>query len=223
MRTHADHEFPTKRALSLRACQSALSGRLGPLAPSYPTLKRWAAAGRLVRALAPKGEGAGRYHLDRLIKILLDIDPQRYAGLAPRADASTEDQAVGAPPATATHRPAMARPGEPIRHPAASDASEHLPALRRAVEQVASDLARLAEGLEARLERLEAGVANLEATRRMLMNKTDAELTAWRRRAESAEAQLAEVKRQAGQVDVLRISRLLAQVEEHLATQSRRG
>lgn len=209
MQTHADHEFPTKRALSLRACQSALSGRLGPLAPSYPTLKRWAAAGRLARALAPKGEGAGRYHLDRLIKILLDIDPQRYAVLAPRTGAPTDDQAVAGGASTATHCPA------------ASDASEHLPALRRAVEQVAADLARLAGGLEARLERLEAGVANLEATRRMLMNKTDVELTAWRRRAESAEAQLVEVKRQAGQVDALRISRLLAQVEEHLATQSR--
>jgi uncharacterized protein involved in exopolysaccharide biosynthesis len=94
-------------------------------------------------------------------------------------------------------------------------------ALRQQIAQVAAELERLGGALLSRLDKLEAGVANLEATRRMLMNKTDAELTAWRRRAETAEAQLVEAKRQSGPIDTLRISRLLSQVEEHLAAQHR--
>jgi hypothetical protein len=209
-------------ALPLKRCQELFAQRIGPLAPSYPTLKRWAAAGKLETARAPKGEGASRYLPRKLAHLMLSDDPVRYAALREAISPRARERRGHAKPHASPHlndEPTSVSAAQSMQ---VADAARALAEIVPQLIQATTALTELSRSIVTRLERVEAGVANLEATRRMLMMKADAETTAWRRRAELAEQQLAESRQQASPVDSLRVSRLLSQIEEHLASSGQR-
>ncbi len=164
--------------ISLAECHRRLVTELGDQAPADITLKRWKKDGKLKKAAA-RGTGSGRtarYHFVEVLKIAKGVSlasrptaPRRVAlqsageGLSPAALQQIAHM-FAHQIATALKNHTGAAPTGPVPSIAAAAPSSASPGLPDGVRE------------------LKAAADNLEATRRMLMNRYDSEITALRSR-----------------------------------------
>jgi len=204
--------------MSLRRCASELrrSERLGTGAPAYITLKRWSAAGRLASAVKPGTGTRPLYALDEVLRISRSAHEGRHASAA-NDDAMPGEKSV--PPANAPHH-------DDANGNRVSDAPEPRltasqdPAVAPLLAQIASVLADVRSSNSSRLQAIENGLSNLEATRRMLMMKYDAEAHALKARVAELERENAALRGATTVVEVSKLNVLLSRVAERLERQT---
>ena len=175
--------------VTLMELQRAAAREFGAQAPSYPTLVRWVRDGAFAAAAASRDAGRRRLYHRRAGLLII----QGKTGAQATAQTSVADQPQMQPEQA---RPNLGRSDDP-RGPVAEGSTEYAapPAL----------LARL-DTLEAKLSTVLSALDNLDATRKMMMVKADAEIALWKQRALAAEASvqkaavdpLEEARRRAG-------------------------
>lgn len=164
---------PSRRlACTLVDLERLARSEFGGLAPSYPTLKRWAKSGRLEAALLPQETGRALYQSDLALSVI---------GQYLRRSESPNES-----PSPAAAAPAPGAPAAPSSSP------ESLP-----ITQISSEVQELrarVESLTAAVMEVAAYARDLAEARKMLMVKTDNEITMWRDRAIKAEEAAAKLQ-----------------------------
>lgn len=228
------------RLMSLAQCQAHMRADplLGEKAPSLITLKRWSSSGLLKPAMHPRqpkragrlkpgaGQGDARqrhaYDLDRVIQITKEALADRFAAPAPtpvvpRA-VGTVEPVEPSPAAAAAMPPAGGQPpgsvttGGAAMQPAAHRAADQ-PEL---LGQILASMQDLAAAVKRHASLIEGGLADLAATRRMLMNKYDGERTAMSMRIDELSQRNALLEKSATSIDVPKLNSLLTRISDQL-------
>jgi hypothetical protein len=225
---------PDIRPMSLARCLAHLrASEPGIAFPAHVTLKRWSAAGLLAPALS---EAPGRrplYKVGVVRDICLQMLPGRSARAHPSDPAGNDPQArgVGSTAASAAAEDALSPFGGQV-DAAPSPAARSLPAAPNE-ERLDSVLAQLStlqaqqaafqaavtkelEAIAEQMARLTGAVENLDAVRRMLMLKSDSEVSSMRTRLDSANHELARLRASSSNVDAGKLATVLVRVEEAL-------
>ena len=144
---------------TLADLQRLAKEEFGARAPSYPTMKRWAKDGRLEVAQLREGRGRALYQRSLALSVL-----GQYVRRAEPPGRGQVPDPLPSPP-NAAEPVASARIAAEVRE------------LRAKVEELTEAVVRIARHTE-----------DLSEARKMLMVKTDNEITLWRNRALAAEA-----------------------------------
>ena len=204
--------------MSLRQCASELrrAERLGTAAPAYITLKRWSAAGRLASAVSPGSGTRALYVLDEVLRI------SRVAHEERRAPAANDDAGPGDAPCPL----ADARRHDHANRSRGTDAPDawSRASLDQIMESLLAEVARVVadsqSSISSRLQAIENGLSNLDATRRMLMNKYDDAATELRARVVLLDRENAALRGAPAVIEVTKLNVLLSRVAERLERQS---
>lgn len=216
--------------LSMPQARQRLVSRFGPKAPSMATLKRWSAAGALAHCQV-KATPGGRpsYDLGRLERFVV-------GWLAKHAEPAPVG---GRPGPGARSEPAPAGQDQQMVRAALAPDLERLRAdllgeMREMVRELIRDMTpadpgaaqsprpRDASGSDGAVvsDQLLQAIKTLEASRRALMLKYDAEVQGLRSRADAAEAALAHARAQAAPLEATRLATALTRIShtvDHIA------
>lgn len=198
-------DLQPKVLLSLADCATRLraASDLGARAPAHITLKRWSAAGVLEAAVVREEGKRPLYDLALVRDIALAQMAERWV---PQLDfEAAEGQAAAAPaPATQTSK------AEVVAAEPSSAGGPTIEDLADRVDRIAASQDALRQEMTAAIQqaleqsaRLAAAAENLEATRRSLMVRTDAEITSLR-----SQLNLALQRGGAGGGDVVAVAKL---------------
>lgn len=187
------------RPCSLVECARILQVVLGDAAPAHITLKRWSSGGRLAHAKVETPGGKPRFIPRRVLEEVKGSSPD-----LPSAEARPLDGGAAMMVASAAPMPALAPSAE-------------LDELRASISKVEANQSSIAETLgtlSQQIRDIHAELSNLDATRKMLMNNSDALTTTLRQRLMQAEGQLRSQK--TADLDYIKLMRVLGQVESLL-------
>lgn len=197
--------------LSLAACLDHLRARDPHVAyPAHVTLKRWSAAGVLAPAIS---ESPGRRPLYK-VGVVREICLKQMAG-RPGSAQDSSVQVRSAPDVRA------ARP-DPARSPASPSDGQletmlhQLEAMQAQQTAFQSQVTAALESVAEQLAKFKASVDNLDAVRRMLMLKSDNEVTGMRARLDAANHEVARLRAGSTSVDAGKLATVLVRVEEAL-------
>jgi hypothetical protein len=199
---------PIGEPISLTECALRLRAELGDAAPALVTLKRWSAAGHLDTAkhLARHASRA-RYQFPIVLQIAKSKrDTRQEPPAATSADAGEgRELGRGVDPDALVSLEAMI--DRSVR--AAVDAARP-PSTQEAIDGAVS------RALDQVLAKMAAPLANLEAARRMLMSKYDAEANLLRQRIEELQLENQRLKLRASDVDAGKMNSLLQRILDRL-------
>ena len=193
-----ESQQPTGVSLNICAERLRAADALGDQAPAHITLKRWSADGKLASAVIRHGKR----------KL---YDPQQVLRIAVQAQKGrVTHEGAGSQVAV------TALPSSSPDSSASQPRNEGVPADRVLLDRIALGIEGLRDEFMNRLASIENGLSNLEATRRLLMTKYDAEATLLRGRVASLERDASAAQGSTPSVDVAKLNMLLSRVSDQL-------
>lgn len=214
---------PKSRPRPLSQCALDLAHKdvLGPTAPAYITLKRWAGAGALKTAqVLQPGYRRPLYKLDELAKIAA----ARLGRAVEASEPAPRRQADAAGGTTQRPVPTATQSGDPNRPSTHQQQAQPLaatdPAVLATLSLIAQTLVEIRDSLATTNQRDQAvanGLSNLDATRKMLMSKYDSEAQGLKNRVQELERDNASLRTANSPIDVGKLNVLLSRVSDQLA------
>jgi len=201
--------------LTLQECAARLHAEvhLGGPAPSLITLKRWSAAGLLDKAKAvPAGSVRAKYQYARVRNLVkAKIQRNRRSQAAGKRAASGKSAARGAEPSRVDDADQDHEPNETSQLIKVD--------LEQLTSVVTAELSKITQtALAVSRQQIMDGLANLDATRKMLMQRYDAEFHLLRSRVEELTAENKRLRAEAGDLDGARIVSSLNHIRNNVAT-----
>lgn len=213
------------RQLPLRECARRLAEPtcLGEAAPAYVTLKRWASEGRLKAAqVSVTGAAHPKYQLDQLVLVA-----KRWSGknnaqhrVASRSEArSTPLNLARREESNAKH---ASKPREPLHRavqpPVSPGETEFALGQLKQIQATLSEIQTALTTVGQQDSRIANGLSNLDAARKQLMGKYDAEATSLKARVAELVAENAHLRQMHTPIDAAKNNMLLARVSAQLTT-----